>query len=176
MKKLLILFSVLFMLISCQQPNVSSPNESSPSVNTEEQQLNQLLASGVISTFCNNTIIQHYTVTCTIQIFVSEEAKDVLVGCRIITHKGNEKEVSAMAIREVRSDEKVYKLKIASVSAVESKFSEDHPIMVVKNPSARRASKNLVKIKIYEQANKIISIAKTISFSSINVVMGARIS
>ena len=84
------------------------------------------------------------------------EAKDVLVGCRIITHKGNEKEVSAMAIREVRSDEKVYKLKIASVSAVESKFSEDHPIMVVKNPSARRASKNLVKIKIYEQANKII--------------------
>ena len=79
MKKFLILFSVLFMLISCQQPNVSSPNESSPSVNTEEQQLNQLLASGVISTFCNNTIIQHYTVTCTIQIFISEEAKDTLV-------------------------------------------------------------------------------------------------
>ena len=79
MKKFLILFSVLFMLISCQQPNVSSPNEPSPSVNTEEQQLNQLLASGVISTFCNNTVIQHYTVTCTIQIFLSEEAKDVLV-------------------------------------------------------------------------------------------------
>ena len=79
MKKLLILFSVLFMLISCQQPNVSSPNEPSPSVNTEEQQLNQLLSSGVISTFCNNTVIQHYTVTCTIQIFLSEEAKDVLV-------------------------------------------------------------------------------------------------
>ena len=74
MKKFLILFSVLFMLISCQQPNVSSP-----SVNTEEQQLNQLLSSGVISTFCNNTVIQHYTVTCTIQIFLSEEAKDVLV-------------------------------------------------------------------------------------------------
>ena len=67
------------MLISCQQPNVSSPNEPSPSVNTEEQQLNQLLSSGVISTFCNNTVIQHYTVTCTIQIFLSEEAKDVLV-------------------------------------------------------------------------------------------------
>ena len=79
MKKLLILFSVLFMLISCQQPNVSSPNVPSPSVNTEEQQLNQLLSSGVISTFCNNTVIQHYTVTCTIQIFLSEEAKDVLV-------------------------------------------------------------------------------------------------
>lgn len=79
MKKFLILFSVLFMLISCQQPNVSSPNEPSPSVNTEEQQLNQLLSSGVISTFCNNTVIQHYTVTCTIQIFLSEEAKDVLV-------------------------------------------------------------------------------------------------
>ena len=74
MKKFLILFSVLFMLISCQQPNVSSP-----SVNTEEQQLNQLLSSGVISTFCNNTVIQHYTVTCTIQFFLSEEAKDVLV-------------------------------------------------------------------------------------------------
>ena len=69
MKKFLILFSVLFMLISCQQPNVSSPNEPSPSVNTEEQQLNQLLSSGVISTFCNNTVIQHYTVTCTIQFF-----------------------------------------------------------------------------------------------------------
>ena len=79
MKKFLILFSVLFMLISCQQPNVSSPNVPSPSVNTEEQQLNQLLSSGVISTFCNNTVIQHYTVTCTIQIFLSEEAKDVLV-------------------------------------------------------------------------------------------------
>ena len=79
MKKFLILFSVLFMLISCQQPNVSSPNEPSPSVNTEEQQLNQLLSSGVISTFCNNTVIQHYTVTCTIQFFLSEEAKDVLV-------------------------------------------------------------------------------------------------
>ena len=79
MKKFLILFSVLFMLISCQQPNVSSPNEPSPSVNTEEQRLNQLLSSGVISTFCNNTVIQHYTVTCTIQFFLSEEAKDVLV-------------------------------------------------------------------------------------------------
>ena len=79
MKKFLILFSVLFMFISCQQPNVSSPNVPSPSVNTEEQQLNQLLSSGVISTFCNNTVIQHYTVTCTIQIFLSEEAKDVLV-------------------------------------------------------------------------------------------------
>ena len=79
MKKFLILFSVLFMLISCQQPNVSSPNVSSPSVNTEEQQLNQLLSSGVISTFCNNTVIQHYTVTCTIQIFLSEEAKNTLV-------------------------------------------------------------------------------------------------
>ena len=79
MKKFLILFSVLFMLISCQQPNVSSPNEPSPSVNTEEQRLNQLLSSGVISTFCNNTVIQHYTVTCNIQIFLSEEAKDVLV-------------------------------------------------------------------------------------------------
>ena len=74
MKKFLILFSVLFMLISCQQPNVSSP-----SVNTEEQQLNQLLSSGVMSTFCNNTVIQHYTVTCTIQIFLTEEAKDTLV-------------------------------------------------------------------------------------------------
>ena len=79
MKKFLILFSVLFMLISCQQPNVSSPDVPSPSVNTEEQQLNQLLSSGVISTFCNNTVIQHYTVTCTIQIFLSEEAKDILV-------------------------------------------------------------------------------------------------
>ena len=79
MKKFLILFSVLFMLISCQQPNVSSPNEPSPSVNTEEQQLNQLLSSGVMSTFCNNTVIQHYTVTCTIQIFLTEEAKDTLV-------------------------------------------------------------------------------------------------
>ena len=79
MKKFLILFSVLFMLISCQQPNVSSPNVPSPSVNTEEQQLNQLLSSGVMSTFCNNTVIQHYTVTCTIQIFLSEEAKDTLV-------------------------------------------------------------------------------------------------
>lgn len=79
MKKFLILFSVLFMLISCQQPNVSSPNVSSPNVNTEEQQLNQLLSSGVISTFCNNTVIQHYTVTCTIEIFLSEEAKDTLV-------------------------------------------------------------------------------------------------
>ena len=79
MKKFLILFSVLFMLISCQQPNVSSPNEPSPSVNTEEQRLNQLLSSGVISTFCNNTVIQHYTVTCNIQIFLSEEAKDALV-------------------------------------------------------------------------------------------------
>lgn len=79
MKKFLILFSVLFMLISCQQPNVSSPDVPSPSVNTEEQQLNQLLSSGVISTFCNNTVIQHYTVTCTIQIFLSEEAKDALV-------------------------------------------------------------------------------------------------
>ena len=79
MKKFLILFSVLFMLISCQQPNVSSPDVPSPSVNTEEQQLNQLLSSGVISTFCNNTVIQHYTVTCTIQIFLSEEAKDTLV-------------------------------------------------------------------------------------------------
>ena len=79
MKKFLILFSVLFILISCQQPNVSSPNEPSPSVNTEEQRLNQLLSSGVISTFCNNTVIQHYTVTCTIQFFLSEEAKDVLV-------------------------------------------------------------------------------------------------
>ena len=79
MKKFLILFSVLFMLISCQQPNVSSPNAPSPSVNTEEQRLNQLLSSGVISTFCNNTVIQHYTVTCTIQFFLSEEAKDVLV-------------------------------------------------------------------------------------------------
>ena len=79
MKKFLILFSVLFMLISCQQPNVSSPNEPSPSVNTEEQQLTQLLSSGVISTFCNNPVIQHSTVTCTIQILLSEEAKDVLV-------------------------------------------------------------------------------------------------
>lgn len=79
MKKFLILFSVLFILISCQQPNVSSPNVSNPNVNTEEQQLNQLLSSGVMSTFCNNTVIQHYTVTCTIQIFLSEEAKNVLV-------------------------------------------------------------------------------------------------
>lgn len=79
MKKFLILFSVLFMLISCQQPNVSSPNVPSPSVNTEEQQLNQLLSSGVMSTFCINTVIQHYTVTGTIQIFLSEEAKDILV-------------------------------------------------------------------------------------------------
>ena len=92
MKKFLILFSVLFMLISCQQPNVSSPN-----VNTEEQQLNQLLSSGVLSTFCNNTVIQHYTVTCTIQIILTEEAKDILVfdytatGClsnRRITSRG----------------------------------------------------------------------------------------
>lgn len=102
MKKFLILFSVLFMLISCQQPNVSSPNVPSPnvpspSVNTEEQQLNQLLSSGVISTFCINTVIQHYTVTGNIQIFLSEEAKDTLAfdyaatGClsnRHITARG----------------------------------------------------------------------------------------
>lgn len=79
MKKFLILFSVLFMLISCQQPNVSSPNVPSPNVNTEEQQLNQLLSSGVMSTFCINTVIQYYTVTGNIQIFLSEEAKDTLV-------------------------------------------------------------------------------------------------
>ena len=58
---------------------MSSPNVPSPNVNTEEQQLNQLLSSGVMSTFCNNTVIQHYTVTCTIQIFLTEEAKDILV-------------------------------------------------------------------------------------------------
>lgn len=79
MKKFLILFSVLFMLISCQQPNMSSPNVPSPSVNTEEQQLNQLLSSGIIGTFCNNTVIQHYTVTGTITIILTEEAKDILV-------------------------------------------------------------------------------------------------
>ena len=79
MKKFLILFSVLFMLISCQQPNVSSPNVPSPSIDIEEQKLNQLLSSGVMSTFCINTVIQHYTVTGTIQIFLTEEAKDTLV-------------------------------------------------------------------------------------------------
>ena len=79
MKKFLILFSVLFMLISCQQPNVSSPNEPSPSVNTEEQQLNQLLSSGVINTYSTNVVIQHYTVTCNITFNLSEDVKEILI-------------------------------------------------------------------------------------------------
>ena len=79
MKKFLILFSVLFMLISCQQPNVSSPNVSSPSVNTEEQQLNQLLSSGVLNTYSTNVVIQHYTVTCNITFNLSEDVKEILI-------------------------------------------------------------------------------------------------
>ena len=79
MKKCLILFSVLFMLISCQQPNMSSPNVPSPSVNTEEQQLNQLLSSGVINTYSTNVVIQHYTVTCNITFNLSEDVKEILI-------------------------------------------------------------------------------------------------
>ena len=79
MKKFLILFSVLFMLISCQQPNVSSPNVSSPSVNTEEQHLNQLLSSGVINTYSTNVVKQHYTVTCNITFNLSEDVKEILI-------------------------------------------------------------------------------------------------
>ena len=79
MKKCLILFSVLFMLISCQQPNMSSPNVPSPSVNTEEQQLNQLLSSGVINTYSTNVVIQHYTVTCNITFNLSEDVKETLI-------------------------------------------------------------------------------------------------
>ena len=74
MKKFLILFSVLFMLISCQQPNVSSP-----SVNTEEQRLNQLLSSGVLNIYSTNVVVQHYTVTCNITMNLSDDVKEILV-------------------------------------------------------------------------------------------------
>lgn len=84
------------------------------------------------------------------------EAKEVSSSSQVLTHKGNKKNVDNVAIRAVRTEEKVYQLKITSISAVESKFSEDHPILVIEKPQNRRISQKPVKIKIYKQANLIL--------------------
>ena len=90
-----------------------------------------------------------------------ENAEDIQKGCNVISHKGNIKQVNDVAIRDVKKNEKVYELKISTISAVKSKFSEDHPIMIVNDPKARRFdTSKLVKIKAYEQANLIITALK----------------
>ena len=83
------------------------------------------------------------------------EADQVNINDVILTHKANNIPVENLAIRPIEENEKVYKLKISTLSAIESKFSEKHPILVCKTPQMRRL-KPFIKINIYEQANKVL--------------------
>lgn len=57
------------------------------------------------------------------------EAYYVQRGNNLISHTGVNRNVENIKRRAVRDQEKVYQLKITSLTAVESKFSEDHPIL-----------------------------------------------
>ncbi len=86
------------------------------------------------------------------------KAEDVKIGECITTHKGNHKEVDDLSIRRIKENEKVYSLKVTSLTATEMKFSEEHPILIIENPSQRRQYKDNIKSIIHRQANSMIEL------------------
>jgi len=85
-------------------------------------------------------------------------AVDIQEGNLIITHKGRKLPVKRLAKRPLNKGEKAYSLKVVSLSGVEMVFSEEHPILVVDNPSQRRNYKQYVRIRKYELANDVLSV------------------
>ena len=51
-----------------------------------------------------------------------------------------------------------YRIKVASLAAVDLSFSAENQVLVVSNPVQRRGYNPEVKIKIYEQANILIDL------------------
>ena len=85
------------------------------------------------------------------------EAKYVRRNNFVLTHKGNKIKVRDLAIRKIEPKEKVYEIKINTLSAVSSKFSESHPILTCTNPKAGKSSHKVQsKYKIEEQCNKVL--------------------
>ena len=59
-----------------------------------------------------------------------DQAENIIVQQQLITHTGKHELVQNIAIRSIEENEKLYKFKISSISAVESVYSENHPILV----------------------------------------------
>lgn len=59
-------------------------------------------------------------------------AKNIKEDDTLISHKGKFRNVEVINIRKVKLDEKVYNIKVTSLTAVNSKFSENHPILTIK--------------------------------------------
>lgn len=85
------------------------------------------------------------------------EAKYVRKNNFVLTHRGNKIKVQNLAIRKIKSKEKVYKIKINTLSAVPSTFSENHPILTCTNPKAGKSGHKIQSsYKIEEQCNAVL--------------------
>lgn len=90
------------------------------------------------------------------------EACYVQQGNSLISHTGVNRNIENIKRRAVKDQEKVYQLKIASLTAVESKFSEDHPILTFdgkpKTVSDLKVNiRQIQKLTKYIRYNDIIS-------------------
>ena len=89
------------------------------------------------------------------------EAKDIVVGDKIYTHKGNKQAVEKIKVRSVNKDEKVYNFIISSISAAASQFSENHPILRCSKPKMRRLGRKKDEVlKTYNRANIMLNALK----------------
>ena len=57
-------------------------------------------------------------------------ANEVEVFQQLTTHTGKKEQVQGVAVRPIGDQEKLYRFKISSLSAVQSTYSENHPILV----------------------------------------------
>ena len=58
------------------------------------------------------------------------QANEVEVFQQLTTHTGKKEQVQGVAVRSIGDQEKLYRFKISSLSAVQSTYSENHPILV----------------------------------------------
>jgi hypothetical protein len=65
-------------------------------------------------------------------------AAEVTEGRLIRTHKGILRPVEAVAVRQVKDDERVYRFTVSSIPAFPFEVSEDHPLLVINNPGQHR--------------------------------------
>ncbi len=103
------------------------------------------------------------------------KAGNINIGEEITTHKGNYKRVDNLSIRKIKKKENVHSLKVTSLTATEMKFSEEHPILIVKNPTQRRNYKEKIESKIHRQANAMIKEMKKGIFEKKSIAKAAGI-
>lgn len=133
-------------------PNFSRLNNVNPLMNTMPSWLPERFRYGDPMCITENTLVEKNNM----QFII---AKDIQIQDMLLSHKGKLKRTLGTVKRPVKDNEIIYQFQIASLTAVNSKYSEEHPLLIYDGKDiadVRYSDHNHEELSRYQRYNDII--------------------